>query len=120
MNPDIKKKWVEALTSGEFKQTKKHLRDTKGHCCLGVLCEVYRKETGKGEWREAAGGVIEFVWVDERGRQFQDSEALPPPVVDWADVGDGNPYIGLSASAADANDDGEPFTNIAQAIEETL
>lgn len=34
------KKWVDALRSGEYKQTRKRLRDSYGFCCLGVACDV--------------------------------------------------------------------------------
>ncbi len=45
------KKWVEALRSGEFTQAHKSLHPTDdGYCCLGVACELYRRETGDGEW----------------------------------------------------------------------
>lgn len=45
------KKWVEALRSGEFKQGTKHLRGfEETYCCLGVACEIYRRETGNGRW----------------------------------------------------------------------
>lgn len=37
MNKDIKKKWVEALRSGDYKQTRLRLQDKGGYCCLGVL-----------------------------------------------------------------------------------
>lgn len=38
------KKWVQALRSGEYKQGKDALRDNDKFCCLGVACEVYKKE----------------------------------------------------------------------------
>ena len=40
------KKVLVALRSGELKQTSGSLQDRIGHCCLGVMCEVYEKETG--------------------------------------------------------------------------
>lgn len=40
MNPELKKKWVDALRSGEYKQGKGILNGERGFCCLGVLCEV--------------------------------------------------------------------------------
>ena len=45
MNPELKSKWIEALRSGEFKQTtgmfkKTHSDGTERFCCLGVLCVV--------------------------------------------------------------------------------
>lgn len=33
--------WVDALLSGNYKQISGHLKTDKGHCCLGILCEVY-------------------------------------------------------------------------------
>lgn len=32
--------WVAALRSGEYKQTKGHLKCDSGYCCLGVLCDL--------------------------------------------------------------------------------
>lgn len=34
------KKWVRALRSGKYKQTKKTLQNDYGMCCLGVLCKL--------------------------------------------------------------------------------
>lgn len=46
-------KWMEALEGGIFEQyvggLKEESSETK-FCCLGVNCEVYRRETGEGEW----------------------------------------------------------------------
>lgn len=43
-NIDEIKKWVAALRSGEYKQTKKTLQDEFGYCCLGVACHVLYPE----------------------------------------------------------------------------
>lgn len=40
MKPEIKKRWVEALRSGEYQQAKDYLVSLEGYCCLGVLCEI--------------------------------------------------------------------------------
>lgn len=50
MNPEIKARWVTALRSGEYQQTKNNLRDAKGFCCLGVLCDLYAKEHRIDGW----------------------------------------------------------------------
>lgn len=34
------KKWIAALDSGEYKQTRGYLQDEVGYCCLGVACKV--------------------------------------------------------------------------------
>jgi hypothetical protein len=45
MDAAVKKRWVEALRSGKYKQGKEALARRKPHgkteyCCLGVLCDV--------------------------------------------------------------------------------
>lgn len=41
MNPEVKKLWVEALRSGNFKQGRGFLQPTEDkYCCLGVLCRL--------------------------------------------------------------------------------
>jgi hypothetical protein len=40
------KKVLVALRSGEYKQGKFTLQSCDGYCCLGVMCDVYEKETG--------------------------------------------------------------------------
>ena len=54
-------KWKTALLSGEYAQTQDALRDSKGFCCLGVACDVFMKETGRGHWKEYGSGTITFV-----------------------------------------------------------
>lgn len=49
MNEEVKKKWVAALRSGEYKQGKDQLKTERygecTYCCLGVLCDLFAKET---------------------------------------------------------------------------
>ena len=47
MNHEVKTKWLEALRSGEFTQGTGCMRSPDGtsHCCLGVLSELYARET---------------------------------------------------------------------------
>lgn len=44
LRPDIKEKWLAALRNGTRKQGQSALYNaqTKGYCCLGVLCSVMR------------------------------------------------------------------------------
>lgn len=45
MRPSIKKKWVAALRSGDYKQGRDQLRNEKNEfCCLGVLCNIHAQE----------------------------------------------------------------------------
>ncbi len=40
MKADLKRKWVEALRSGKYKQGFAELRGAHGFCCLGVLADI--------------------------------------------------------------------------------
>jgi hypothetical protein len=40
MNKIVKKKWLKALRSGEYKQGGGRLRSGNKYCCLGVLCDL--------------------------------------------------------------------------------
>ena len=46
MNAEYKDKWLKALRSGRYTQTKERLQNGRGvdaaNCCLGVLCRVAR------------------------------------------------------------------------------
>lgn len=45
-NKDISK-WVKALRSGKYKQSKMELQTPKGYCCLGVACDIFIKKEKK-------------------------------------------------------------------------
>jgi hypothetical protein len=50
MNPGIKYGWINALRSGDYTQGKNYLCSGNGSggkmwCCLGVLTDLYQKET---------------------------------------------------------------------------
>lgn len=108
-------KLVAALRSGEFHQTRGRLRDDNGHCCLGVACEVYLRETGDGEWgkpRDATG--LRYFYLDGH----PDAAMLPVAVTDW--LGFDNTtgaYDGPGVSLMSLNDAQAPFETIADVIE---
>lgn len=84
MKEAVAKIWSKGLESGEFKRTKYALRSGDCYCPLGVLCEIYRKETGGGEWLlQATEERFEFM-------TYADSESsctiLPPLVREWAGI----------------------------------
>lgn len=105
MNPEIKQRWVAALRSGEYKQGHKFLFRNGRHCCLGVLCDLYTKETG-------------IAWTAPLSR------TLPLEVVKWAGVSDINPdvYLGHgTATLTQLNDSGKyDFPAIADLIDKHL
>ena len=110
MNQEIKAKWVAALRSGEYKQTKDVLQSSSGYCCLGVLCDIHEKETG-------------FSIVDNL-RETIDDEHLGHTVQQWAGLGfeyGAHVFISHDNRPLTAhNDSGKTFLQIADAIEEQL
>lgn len=82
MNPDVKAKWLTALRSGEYSQTKGYLHNAEGYCCLGVLCDIAVKD-----------GVIESSTSDAEnyaeGVRIYDGRAELPTdtVAAWAGFG---------------------------------
>ena len=105
------KKVLVALRSGEYEQTRSTLQDSNGYCCLGVMCDVYERETG-----------------DEIKRDFDDyikghSLLHLPKVQQWVGLfdkfGKFGKYISVDESSlAMMNDrDGKTFSEIADFIE---
>ena len=123
------RKLVEALRSGEYQQTKYRLRDENGFCCLGVACDVYAKETGKGKWHT---GSSDYYFKIDEDEYEEDGSRLPYSVQIWLGFSSvrggrslknkslGNfvmPYGGYSSSLTRLNDSGSTFSEIADIIE---
>lgn len=59
MNKKLKKEWVKALRSGDFKQGTNKLRDlNNNYCCIGVLCKVANIKARKSENGYRFDGLI--------------------------------------------------------------
>ena len=84
MNENISK-WTAALRSGDYRQGRGSLRRDDGFCCLGVACDIYLKETGRGSWRmnysddSGIGYTFRIDGVEER-------ITLPTAVFDWLGI----------------------------------
>lgn len=112
MNPEVKKLWVEALLSGEYKQGFRRLRNANNEfCCLGVLCNLHAQLHPK-----LAGKQL------NPNTYFGNDKFLPQVVQDWAGV----TYNGkiwekpIRFSLAGLNDDGGSFETAAYYIEKYL
>jgi hypothetical protein len=120
MDSILKREWLKALRSGEYKQghaTLRHIDDT--YCCLGVLCDVSIKLAGLGEWKKVHT-AYETVWQFVSQVDTSDcdgSETMPNHSLamvfeldeeDWAE------------KLASMNDEGKSFDEIAQVIEEKI
>lgn len=124
-NKERVQKLIDALRSGEFKQIKGKIKSDEGHCCLGVACEVFKKETGTGNWIQVnslPGARIEFrMNLDD----WSAGDYLPVAVRDWYgfDVDDPRLIAGQNdfKNATTMNDQMDwNFNQIADAFERTM
>lgn len=88
MKPEIKEKWIEALTSGEYEQGRKALRtpDNK-YCCLGVLCDLAVK-AGIAKWEQPDGkwAIVHIDVDDIKNTTDFGTGLLPKFIRDWSGV----------------------------------
>jgi hypothetical protein len=110
---------VNALCSGQYKQTQGQLRSGDSFCCLGVACEVYRETAQEGSW--GGNAFLTPDGVTATGR-------LPRLVQMWYELSQqGDIWFWLKegepvdyGSAISMNDKGYDFRAIAQKIVETF
>lgn len=132
MNPEIKKKWVDALRSGDYKQTEGTLQKDDAFCCLGVLCDIAEKE-GIVKAQEADRSIAgsKLVGYQTEGAGYWEYDILPYSVARWAGLDQRNPTVTVSEPSnkeytatyilSDLNDDFKwDFSKIADVIEEQL
>lgn len=114
MPKKIADKWLAALRSGEYKQCTNVLYNGGGYCCLGVLQMVV---DGKVEVDKDDGTpepLPSFGWLAKKGIEFLS-------IKDGSLVHDRVPLLpALQRLAATANDSGESFATIADAIEQCV
>lgn len=122
MKTEIAKKWATALRSGEYNQGYGRLRDGDSFCCLGVLCDLYEKET------QQTIHVVhnETFFYGEGG----DCYYLPREVEEWSEIYSTRGAVyGYSEEhghthrvelfcLSEMNDKAIPFAEIADKIEE--
>lgn len=119
MNQEIKKKWTEALRSGNYQQGRNVLNRNGKFCCLGVLCDLHSKETSN-QWEDR------LLQTDLLPTMMYLDNAcyLPDKVVNWAGLQQlmGNSMIvdNQLRDLDDLNDQGYSFEQIADLIEAQL
>jgi hypothetical protein len=73
MDQEIKKRWVEALRSGKYRQGRERLRSTDNDfCCLGVLCDVIDPDGWLTEEESDGVAIPHRHW---------NNDSLPPRVI---------------------------------------
>lgn len=86
-----RKKWVDALRSGKFKQGKGNLKADNKFCCQGVACELFKDDVS-GKWT-APDSYLNFypketkvkffsIGGDEDNWIYSDDEMWPDQVKD--------------------------------------
>lgn len=114
MKPEIKARWLAALRSGDYIQGHGQLREGNTFCCLGVLCDLYAKETGV-EWKKHESERYAF----DHHLSF-----LPDSVMHWAGLVDHDPIPklgGASCTLSYFNDSRRAsFNEIADHVERGL
>jgi hypothetical protein len=127
MNDEVKKKWINALVNGGYAQGEGQLRKENQYCCLGVLCDIYKENTGKGEWinpnsTDGRSSLREFQYEDSDGVKMSAGAVLPRPVKEWAGLESNHPFVPkLGTSLTKLNDNDEhDFTDIAAIIRDEL
>lgn len=104
---EVIKRWVTALKSGKYKQAQKQLRTNAGFCCLGVLCDLARKDGGD-DWTPSS----------LQGYEYKKNCGVLQDDMERFIFGD-NTYT-LSHTLVEMNDNGATFKEIAKVIEEKL
>lgn len=134
LKPEVKAFWVAALESDEYEQTRSHLCDKKGHCCLGVLAEeLIKRKLVKAEFREMKNSTLKIKALVDLETFFTD-ERLPPAIIaeaafqelppNWTDEDVWTVAFEDSVSGTrtlyDLNDDKMSFKRIAKIIREQM
>lgn len=120
MDPEVKAELVEALRT-KYKQGKGYLRrtlDTKGtqgFCCLGVVCDLYNKKTGQGEWGSPSSYGAKFTTASDNSMTD-----LPPEVQRWSGLTNDEVRSKLAAMNDSDVTNGYTFSEIATWIDENL
>lgn len=96
---------ADALESGEYQQCIGTLKDGNEFCCLGVACDVFKKETGKGKWNDT------FFMVDSEASQI----CLVTEVRSWLGLKSDEGFYQTDKGLTTHNDDdGWTFEEIAK------
>ena len=128
MKADVKDRWVNALRSGDYKQgTQCLLSESGSYCCLGVLCDLYMKETKEEvEWETTEDSYGDKMKV---ASFLGYTTILPETIREWAGLNEQSPsvtYVDMDGEGgyfmlSNLNDEHDAsFDQLAELIEEQL
>ena len=104
-----RKKWTDALRSGDYEQTHEVLNQNGKMCCLGVACDLYMKEHG-GEWTPSISLPGAYTFADQ-------ATVAPKMVMEWLGLKSHNGVYHDMRCLAEDNDMGKTFDQIADIID---
>jgi len=107
MNKNIAMKWVKALRSGDYIQGNGQLKTEDGKfCCLGVLCEVTKKQSG----------FINYTKMNDNYKQH--NGGLPVKIRKYLEMESHNGTLSrFKMCLTEMNDAGRSFNKISDIIE---
>jgi hypothetical protein len=116
-----RKLWIDALRSGNYKQTSTCLRSKNGreyaYCCLGVACEVYLKSGDAHEYEQwATESTFKFT-PDIDSVNSVKGGFLPYTVQEWLGLNSDAGYYAGGALYRDNDANAYTFNDIASVIE---
>jgi hypothetical protein len=124
MKPEIKELWMNALPN--YEQTTGALRIGDRFCCLGVLCDIYMKETGNLSWERTEDDKSHEYYIHGYNIGYE-SYYLPYEVWGWAGLNCSTPYFidpnhpvkddNDTVLLSNLNDIGYDFKQIAELIQ---
>lgn len=129
MDKKIKRRWLRALRSGKYTQCQGslHLKDD-GFCCLGVLCDVLKKDFKNVDWEDS--GYFRYGDSNEEECRFFGCQGLLPKEIakrSKLESRDPEVIIGKDEDGyyklmplSKLNDEGKPFKEIADLIAKSL
>lgn len=131
MKKKIADRWIKALLSGKYKQTKGRLhcivnldnkKKEESFCCLGVLCDLYQKSARKSKGLKELNSKFEKIGAGLTQEVYDISAAyLSDSVMQWSGIGQNSAHFTRGAttfSLAKENDKGSSFKQIAGLIAE--
>jgi hypothetical protein len=118
-NKEVITKWVAALRSGKYEQTKKFLHDWSGYCCLGVLCDLAVQAAvipppgfENGRYTYGKGKTQSNVVPPKEVDAWIGAESYTVHLPNVADTDDGRTFLTTMNDGM-----GKSFSEIADAIE---
>lgn len=110
---DFKKRWLEALRSGQYEQGKNFLQDKDKYCCLGVACRINHPNFNF----DKIGLVAQY---DSANDGFTFEDITIPDILKGSYDRKDKDYSPTVKNLVDMNDSGITFNEIAEWIERNL